>query len=384
MKKIYYLLTLIAVIAAFSACRPLNKTYKDLDGAPQPVKTVNYTLVTADYKLLPSTNKNQYFLSTDEANTNIPTILTQKFAGYPDGSNANITFNINTVAQTDSVLADISYTLANPADYTGILGAGAKFIEFTSAQILTWLTTTTNPKFANPKPNQLAILTYIYYESGVTASAIPAQTDAFLYLNGVWTKIYLVTPAQFTSIGNGVGDFSSTDKNIPTLLNAILKLDIGLSLKSVAGDLKYVAYKYYAGKVCERVQPMTFDGTNWTPTQTLPFGINQGVWSKDNTMHYTLVASDYTYIANLSPAVAHADAITNLVAHGNFSQQSGSTQAWSNDEIHAAIVALLKNKYSNTAVVNQNFAVTYSVYTGPTNSVTSVFQYDGTTFNFVK
>lgn len=383
MKKIYYFLTFMVAAATFSACNPLDKTYKQLDEQPKPAQTFTYTFTTADYDSVSTSKKPPlFFTSPDDANAKIPVVLNKKFNHSPNGSSAGVTFNINTVAQTDSVLADVSYTLANPADYTGILGAGAKFIEFNSAQILAWLATTTNAKFANPKPNQLAILTYIYYESGVTASAIPAQTDAFLYLNGAWTKIYLMTAAQFTAIGNLEGDFSSSDTNIPTLLNVVLKNDLTVSVKAKAGDMKYVAYKYFASKVCERVQPMTFDGTNWTPTQTLSFSINNGVWAKDNTVHYTLVAADYTYVANLSPAVAHAEAITNLAAHGNFSQQSGSNQAWSDDELHAAIIAILKNKFGSTAVSNQNFMVTYSVYTGATTNVTATFKYDGTNFVF--
>lgn len=392
MKKIYYFLAFIVAAATFSACNPLDKTYKQLGDIPAPTGTpqsFSLTLAAADYALLPTTNYAKTSLSfktKDDAAASIPTILTSKYPNYANKSAANVTYAIATIKVADSLIsASTSYTAVN-ADYVTILGTPTnpipKYNEFTTAQAIQ-LVSSRNP---SPVSNQEYLLTYIYYESGVTSTAVTV-TDTFLYLNGAWIKCYTITPAQFTYVGNAFGDFSSSDGPlINTYLSAILKADLGVTLKAKAGDVKYVSYKYYNSKNYQRIQPLMFDGTNWVASQTLSFVKANGTWAADNTVTYTFAGADYTYVTTIPniSGVNNPDPVTNLIAHGNFSVQANSTAKWTDDQINNAIAAVLKNKYTS-AVANQKFVITVSEYTGSASvNITKTFVYDGTNFKFLQ
>ena len=385
MKKIYQLLALAAITASFSACRPLDKTYDELGGVPVPVAPAtssSITLTAADYGLLPSSNYAKTSLSfktKDDAASSIPTILASKYPTYGEKSAITVTYGVTnpSVKPADSLITNISYTVTT-ADYATVLGANPRYLELNDAQAKQFL----GIKYPSAVANQEVMLTYIYYQSGVTSSAVTV-TDTFVYLDGVWVKCYTLSSAEFASVGNSYGDFSASDAAlIPAYLNQILKSNLNVSAKAKAGDVKYVSYKYYASKNYQRIQALTYNGTDWivSPTSaSLAFVKTNGVWKADNTVTYTLVAADYTSVANATPPFAGIDPVQNLKDHGNFSQQSGSSFAWTDAQIASAVAYVLKMRFP-AAEVNQKFIVTYSTYTGATTNVTKTFQYNGTTF----
>lgn len=383
MKKIYYFLAFIAVATAFSACNPLDKTYKQLGDLPAPTgnpQSFNLTLAASDYALLPATNyaqKSLNFKVKDDAAASIPTILASKYPNYANKSSANVTYALpsGNVKVADSLFTNVAYTVTN-ADYYTVLAPTAKYLEFTTAQAEQFL----SQKYAPVKANQLSLLTYLYFESGITPAAV-TTTDTYIYINGAWVKGYTLTPAQYASVGFPYNDFAKADvPNLPKYFNAILKADIGLTAKATVNQVVYVSFKYYDGSNFQRVMAFTFNGTDWVtsaPSASLSFVKTNGAWAADNTVTYSLVTADYTTIANLPNASANASAIDNLKQHGNFSISGGT--AWADAEINAGIVVILKAKYA-TAVKDQKFVVTYSAYNGANLSVTKTFQYDGTTF----
>lgn len=378
------ILGIAAIATALSACHPMNDTYDAIGPVPTPngkPQTFNVTLAAADYGKLPTGNyakTSLNFKTKDDAAASIPIVLSANYPNYADKSSATVTYATPplSVKLADSTFANVAYTLVNPTDYTLI--PGNKFIDFSATQILQWLPL----KYPNPVANQLAVLTFIYFESGSTATA----TQSFLYLNGVWKKIYTISPAQYTSIGKGGtnNDFASGDVPLlPAYFNTFLKADPAIAATAKAGDVQYISYKYFGGGTFQRVMPLTFDGNNWTTTslpQSLAFVRTNGTWIADNTVSYSLVAADYTTIGNI-PNIASDAAILNLQQHGNFSV-SGAT-AWTNDQIAAGIVVVLKAKFT-TAVANQKFIVTYSIFGGSGNTASQTFQYNGTTFVVVK
>src|SRR4051812_28000323 len=110
MKKIYYLFVLIAV-TTFSACNPLDKTYKQLGDLPTPTApppapiAVTITLTAADYGFLTDYAKTALsFKSLDDAKADIPTILNKKYPTAVDKSSALVTYGITplTVKLADS------------------------------------------------------------------------------------------------------------------------------------------------------------------------------------------------------------------------------------------------------------------------------------------
>jgi hypothetical protein len=376
MKKIYNLFTLLGLAVAFTACHPLNKTYKALDGLGKPVQTLNYTLLPADYAILPSTvaaSKALGFSSAADANANIPTILNYKFFDYSDGSNANITYTSVALKVTlaDSVFKDVSYTLTN-ADY--LLLPGNKFTDFSVAQVLSWLPY----KYPTPVANQLAVITFTYYNPPATNAP---GTFSFLYLNGAWQQIYQITPAQYTSVGRGgYNQFTSADDaSLNAYLSTILKADLSLTATAKIGDAKYVSFNYYnaAKATDQRVIPFVYNGTSWVTTaltvNTLTFVKSSGNWTQDPTVYYTLTSKDDALVGNSTiGGTAEAANRTNLAKYGDWET------SWTTADLDAALILVLTTDFP-TPKVNINYKVTYLLYTGGADVPTvATFQYNGT------
>ena len=378
MKKIYYLLAFVALI--FTACKK-----QPLIPVGAYTKAVTITLAKSDYQSLGSTvyaSKSSNFTTTADAKTYIPTILNAKYPQLGDGSTAIVNFSLAapTITLADSTNANTAYTLT-AADY--LLLPGNKFTDFSTAQMLNWLPY----KYPNAVNNQLAVLTYTYFESGATSNSGVPATDAFLYTNGSWQKIYRVSAAQYASVGRGVNNwFIAAD--VPSLtfyLNSFLKADTKVMANAQIGSVIYVNYRYLT--TYQKVMPLTFDGTNWVNTSTttsLSFMKSGGKWAPDNTVFYTMVQADYVTISTSS--LSTSDARTNITTHPDFNT-SATTDAtyWSDADIQAGLILVLKAKFGSTAVANQKFVVTYAVYNfGVVTNKTKTYQYDGTNFNFVQ
>lgn len=395
MKKVFYLLAVVTTVA-FSACNPLDKTYKQLGDLPAPTAkavTANLTLTAADYALAPKgsyASKGFSFKSIDSAKLQIPVILAAKYPTYGEKSTITVTY-ANAPASlkvADSLYNNVAYTVVNPTDYTNSSAVtGTTFKDWSAAQVLLYLTY----KYPTPVANQLSVLTYLYYESGVTPSSGVLTTDSFVFLNGVWTKIYTISAAQYTAAGRGnYGNFTSGDVvNLPSIFNNFLKADVNVAATAKAGDVKYVSYKYFASSTnYQRVVTLTFDGANWVTTATaatpIAFLKTNGVWVADNTVNYTLASADYKYMGQNTTAGSVAGR-ANIVQYPDFNV-SASTDAtyWSDTDIQGALITFLQYAYPK-AVANQNFNITYLQYfKGVTSNVTKTFQFDGSKFVFVK
>jgi len=386
MKKINTLLygMLAFLSIAFTACDPLHGTKKELELSESTAKkTIDYTLISTDYKLLATTNpaySSLSFANADSARKNIPTILNKKFFDYGDGSVGNITYTTGAISvkPADSTFANVSYTVTT-ADYTASAAVtGTTYKDYTDAQVLLYLTY----KYPTSVANQLSLLTYNYYLSGVTPAGT-ATTDTFLYLNGVWTKLYTVSAAQYTAVGRGnYGNFTSADAaSLPAWFNTLLKADAVVASSAKAGDVKYVSFKYYNNGNFQRVMALTFDGTNWVTTattfKTLTFLKKNNTWIEDNTVYYTLVTADYVTISNGTNGSTAARA--NLNSYKNFNISTTGTTTWTDAEITAALIAFLKTKYTS-ATEGQVFQLTYYAYSGSYSYPVKTFTYTNGTF----
>jgi len=372
MKKIYYLFMWMTVAVAFISCKPLGKTYNALDGMPKATKTLTYTLQAADYGLLPSTDpaKNALaFTSVANANADIPIILNSKFFDYPDGSNGSIGYTNTAISikLPDSLYANIFYT-PTTADYFSIT---VKYTDFSTAQAIAFLTA----KFPTAAPNQLVVLNYTYYESGVTPnSGVPNTIHSYLFLNGAWVKIYTISPAQYASANRGtLNRFIAADNaNLPAIFNAFLKNDITIADTVRTGDVIYVSYNYYASNDYQRVMALTYNGTNWTTSpvtvNTLTFVKSNGAWIPDPTVYYTLTKNDTKLIA--ASAIGTAAQRTNLGQYGDFS-------GWADVDLQSAMILVLTTDFPNPKV-NVNYKVTFLVYSGKDIPTVFTFQYNGT------
>jgi hypothetical protein len=363
MKKIIYFFAIAAM--AFSACQKqpqlIPSTY---------VKSMNLTLQQSDYLLLPSTDyphSTFTFDNTADANTYIPIILNARDPQLGNGSTANVTFTLSApyLKVADTVYADVAYTLTK-ADY--LLLPGNKYSDFSLSQVLSWLPY----KYPNAVANQLAVLTFAYYNSPTTTTT----TFSFLFLNGAWQQIYMVTPAEYASVGrSGYNQFTAADNaNLIAYLNAILKSDAALSATATYGETQYVSFNYYNSGTYQRVIPLVFNGTNWVHTasitNTLNFIKSNGSWIPNPTVYYTLNANDIALIA--ASTVGTAAERANLGKYGDWET------SWTIADIDSAIILVLTKDFP-TPKVNVNYVVTYLLYTGGADvPTTATFVYNGT------
>ncbi|MEZ2334602.1 hypothetical protein AB6735_03170 [Mucilaginibacter sp. RCC_168] len=380
MKKIYSLIAFVAVVLTACQKQPVIP-----NSAPKHTPSLTLTLAAADYKILGDTSSYAYkssaFMSDADAKVTIPLILAAKYPLVDDKSKAMVTFAIGTptIKLADSTYSKVAYTLTN-ADY--LLLPGNKFTDFSAAQILSWLPY----KYTSPVANQLAVLTFNYYAGTTTV-----QTFSYLYLNGAWQQIYMLTPAQYTAVGHSsFNQFTSADAeaNIYAYINAILKADLSVAAFAKVGDVKYVSFNYYvsSGKsTYQRVLPLAFDGTNWvtkSTNETLSFARTNGKWELDAAISYTLVKDDYTYIGTQTKAGSDA-ARANVAQYPDFNI-SAPTDAtyWSDSDLNAALTAVLVNKFKATSNAGQKYIITYTVYSfGKTSNVAKTFVYDGSNFS---
>ncbi|SHM94749.1 hypothetical protein [Mucilaginibacter sp. OK098] len=396
MKKILFnLLALAAIATVISSCKPMDKTYKALDGLPGTAKTLTYTIQAADYtntNVYPSTSavyKAKGFTSVADANANVPALLNFKFFDYPDGSNANITFMplTSSIVQPDSVFKDVSYTLTYN-DY--LLLPGNKYADFSIAQVLSWLPY----KYTTPAANQLAVLSWTFYPTinttpavypGIfvsTTAGVTTATGSFLYLNGAWVQAYQITPAQYATVGRGqYNQFTAADDaSLLSYLNNLLKTDPYVAGNAKVGSVQYVSFNYYSSTkvTSQRVIQLTFDGTNWARTpavNTLTFVKSKGTWIPDPTVYYTAKASDYALIG--ASTLGTANGRSNYAQYGDFNIVQGSSYFWTEADIESALVLMLKTDFPN-ATVGIPYKITYLIYTGATTSTALTFKYDGT------
>ncbi len=404
MKKGNYLVATAAIAMAFASCKPLDKTYATLDGAPA-AKSITYTVQATDYTNTSifasgsTINKQKGFLTTDDATANIPTLLNFKYYDAPNGSTAKITFTplSKTLVQTDSVYADLKYTLANKADY--LLYPNNTNADFSLAQLLTWLPYKFGPPTPAPKTNEQHLLTWIFYPTIATTnpqiypglyinSAVSGTTTttnatgSFAFIGGAWIQCYYITPAQYAAVGRGqFNEFTNTDDaNIPSFINGILKADASINAAAKTGAMQYVSFYYYnAAKLAsQRIMPMVFNGTDWVPTSyTQAYLKSNGKWIPDPTVYYQLNKNDTGAMAK--DTGIGTDALrTNLGTYGDF--ESG----WTTSDIVKGIIKDVLPVAFPSPKVGINYVITYLVYSGGDKPTTATFTYNGTTWTQVQ
>ncbi len=357
MKKIIYLLAFIAV--AFASCDPLSKTYKDIDAVPI-AKTTFAVNVTTSYATIAA------------ANAALPAILAASYNQYPDGSSANVVYSLNTnsVNAPDVTLSHIAYTLTT-ADYTF---PGNTFPDLTSTGVLNYLAY----KYPTPADYQLVVLTYVFFETGLTPSAGTTVTDSFMYLSGKWVKIYTISHDQYASVGRGLYDLFDSNtatgdlNNIQGYLNFFLKNDPSISLTAKIGQIQWVSYKY--GTTLQEAVPMYFDGTNWASRYTSNFIKTNGVWVLNNipVINYTLTTADYTTMG-ANTAIGSDAARASLIQFHDF-----DLSLFTSAEVDADIIAFITPKYPSPKT-NQEVDISLKTF-NPSGTFIRAYIFDGTKF----
>jgi hypothetical protein len=363
MKRIYYFLALLAV--TFASCDPLSQTYKSLDAKPT-LKSLTVATTTP-------------YASIDAANAGIPGFLNSRYSDYPDSSTAVVTFPLSSGFSyvADNLLAHNAVTLAT-SDYTF---PGNTNPYLTDAAAIAYL----SYKYPSAVNNQMVVLTYMYSLTNVTPATGVLTTDSFIYSQGTWSKIYTVSPAQYTSAGRGANNyFLTTDlTNIPSYLNTFLRNDPAVIATAKTGDVIYVSYKY--NTTAQVVLPLTFDGTNWNAKLNLNFIKLQGTWVPDPTVYVILPviknSEVYTWLSN-NTTIGSSGARSNVASFGDFNTSTAaSSTTWTDSEIEQAMAAILLHKIP-AGVIGAPYKITYYVFPGanPVIPQTKTYKFNGTAY----
>jgi len=374
MKKIYYLLALVAV--TFTACQ--KQPVVPLYPAVASQQTLNVTLAPSDYALLPSSaypSKTLSFDNSNDASNYIPTILNAKYSSKvaADGSTATVTYTQSPLyfkPAADSLYSDVAYTLT-PADY--LLLPNNKYADFSLSQVLAWLPY----KYTSPVANQLVLLTFTPYPATLT------PPYSYLYYNGAWKMIYTITPAQYAAVGLGkYNQFTSAnDATLASTLSALVKTDLTVQDTIKAGDIEFISFNYYGSdKVTyQRVIPLQYDGSNYVAPKTysasLSFIKKNGTWSYVQPLpviDYKLTTADDALIA--ASNFGTASLRSNLSSYGDFET------SWATADLQGAFILCL-TKDITSPVENTVYKVHYPLYSGGADVDTTLsFTWNGTAF----
>ena len=367
MKKIFYLISSLMLV--FTACDPMEDVYEELDEKYPEVYTrdMSIELAKKDYEMLKGkpAAKNYYFASEVEAADLIPAILDKKYPHLGDGTSVAVAFDRLAYEFKGNKVSSAAFYTVKEEDYDAM---GHRYDNFDSSnEMIEFL----EYKYPDAADNMLVVLTYDYY-TGKTNKV----TDSFYFMNGEWENVYHVTDEDYALVDRGRFDnFTSADDDmLPVYFNKFLSDNI---IGAEAGDVEYVSYAYYSNrKTTQRIYTMMFDGRKWnavtenvTTNATLSFAKKNGIWKPDLTIRYTLVAADYQWIA-ANPSLGTESNRGNLANYGNFYQSNpNSSSYWSEEQIVAAMSALLKEKYPN-AEEGQKFQLTYAAYNSGNITVT--------------
>ncbi|WP_053970997.1 choice-of-anchor J domain-containing protein [Mangrovimonas sp. ST2L15] len=204
-----------------------------------------------------------------------------------------------------------------------------------------------------------------------------SKGEYFVYTTDGWESaegVYYLSSADYDSMGTASGqpgqynNFSSSvpaDSYIPTFLSITYPY-------AQEEDQMIVIYKYYsssAGAVQTRGNLYTVIDGMWTPHETtvattLQFGHDGVEWVPDNTIQYTLTASDYDYVATTYASVSGFEsAAGNLATYGNFNRTGGSS-GWTDDMMITVLTDLLGNVIAPSAEEGQKYVLSYDIYNG--------------------
>ena len=334
MKKIFYSFALLSLL--FTSCTPMEDIYAELDAQEKVISgEAIYTLTDADYTALDLSFGN--FSTLDDAKSALPDFLAGKYPAWGKESLAEVTFKLYSPKSTESSF--VAYTVSS-ADYAA---GGFTYGNFSSSSDITSFLDTKYPDAAN---RLLVSLTY-KYDSG----SVSTLNNGFLRVNGAWEMASGISDAEYTAMGEGFANFSSTTEaltKIPVFLSDKFKYD-----GKEAGDIVSIMYKYYSGSVISKVANFVFNGTTWSVysnviNETIKFGHDGTNWVPDNTIKYTLTPADYTLVDN--------------GFYNNFDVRSGKAEELESVRLDKINTILLNNFPSDEE--GQKYIVSYNIYNG--------------------
>lgn len=389
-------------------------TYNKLAGK------ISYPLVNADYALVGNGNYNNFDIRTGKAEEDIEvrrekieTILLNNFPDTPINQQYLVSYlafnnsfnavilemlvqfdgtNYNMVTGTEYELTDadialieteLAETYPGPAANVGNYGSFDRRTSSANYWSDEMLVDAFNLVLKNLDPTAVEgskyAVTFVVYDGSTHDDSMLLQLNNGVYdklpdtlielttlfaLTDKWAEPFTLTDDDYSAMGQSYPNFSDED---------LAWYRIAIYLKTISpyaekGDMTAVAYDLYSGSVETEYVNFIFDGAvfNAIPSvveKSIKFGHDGVAWEPDNTIKYTLVTADYSFIASEFTGVdGFVAAAGNLDNYGNFSRYEGDTK-WSDDMLVTAMGVLADN-INPTASVGQQYVFTFSTY-GP-------------------
>ena len=364
MKKIIYCLAILGT--TMMSCNPNEDIYNELDAQASPiVGDAVYTLTDDDYDALSLNYGN--FNSTEDAKDMIPGLLSDIFPVWGLGSSALVSFNIyNPISTYDAEVYELSSAECNAI-------TGQSYGNFSdSGHVYDYLDAT----YPSPTEGDFVSLRYDYYSGSVST-----LTNGFSYENGNWKKFTGFTEDQYSAMGEGYPNFSSSDEadiKIPVALLDVYQFD-----PRSPGDVVLSMYELYMGSGVTKsfTAAYIFDGLAFHPyeneiVETVQFGHDGESWVPDNTIKYDLTSDDVALISSafMDQYPGPAD---NVGYFESFDRRTSSSNYWSDSMLLEAFNVLLDDMDAS-AEEGQKYVLKFVVYTGATgNEIMSLIKTDG-------
>ncbi|WP_296620032.1 hypothetical protein [Marivirga sp.] len=224
--------------------------------------------------------------------------------------------------------------------------------------------------------------------SEISSSTISEDRGAYYVFNGSkWEQeenVYYLSSADYDAMG-APGRFDNFSSSTPADDYLVDLLEMKYPYAQEENEIS-VIYKYYNGDETQtRGDLYTYLNAQWNVyesviTTSLQFGKEEGVWVPDNTIAYTLSATDYELIGKIEIENGNTARGENVQSYGNFYQNfpDGDTH-WTPEEIAGIIGQFLLQKFPESEV-GQKYRVTYLKYVGSAveDTVLLILTEDGT------
>ena len=334
MKKLIYLIMVLGLV--FTSCEPMDEIHAAIDAQEDIILgEATLTLSDDDYDYLDLGFGT--FSSIDDAKTMIPSLLSDKYPVWGDGSLVNVNFKLYDPIRVED------YTVTS-SDYDALLDMGDIQGPHLSS---------------NYDLNDF--FTYKY-----------PQADKGSYVELTYNRLaeqilYTLTDDDFALVGNGNYDnfdirTGKGEEDIEVRRSKIEQILLNNFPDTPVNQQYLVSYAAFNNSYDNVVLEMLveFDGTN--------FNMVTGI-------SYTLTNEDYELIGTHFSEI-YPDPAYSAGNYHNFDRRSGRDGYWSNEMLVEALDLILKN-LDPTASEGTKYSVDMAIYDGSSGTLNMLLQLDG-------
>jgi len=333
MKKIFYLLAVLGLV--FTSCEPMDDIHAALDAQENVISgEADLIMSDDDYEFLDLGYGT--FSSVDDAKTMIPSLLSDKYPVWGDGSLVNVSFKLYDPLRVED------YTVTS-SDYDALIDMG----DIQGAHL----------------SSNYAINDFFTYKF--------SQADQGSYVELTYSSLaekilYTLTNDDFALVGNGnYGNFDirtgKGEEDIEVRREKIETILLNNFPDTPVNQQYLVSYAAFNNSYDNVVLEMLveFDGTNYN----MVTGTEYELTDADVELIQTELGDTYP-----GPTA-------NVIQYGSFDRRTTSDNYWSDEMLVEAIDVVLKN-LDPTAVEGSKYAVTFVIYDGSTKDQTILVQLD--------